>query len=118
MWQQFDEAVQRFEELERQLGDPAVIGNRERYTQAAKEHGALSKLVKPYRDYQRLSEDIRAAEAVLAAESDAEMRAYAEQELAELRRREQTLKSRLEDLLLVEPGEDFASVIMEIRGKA
>jgi peptide chain release factor 1 len=115
MWQRFDEAAQRFEELERQLSDPAIIGNRERYTQAAKEHGALSKLLKPYREYQKLSADISAAETVLAGESDADMRAYAEQELAELRQRQQSLKSRLEDLLLVEPGEDFASVIMEIR---
>src|SRR5438128_686181 len=109
MWQRFEEAIQRFDELERQLSDPAVIGNRERYTQAAKEHGALAKLLKPYREYQKLTADIAAAEKVLAGESDAEMRAYAEQELAELRRQEQALKSRLEDLLLVEPGEDFAS---------
>src|SRR5437879_4607367 len=115
MWQRFDEAVERFHELERQMSDPVVIGNRERYTQAAKEHGALAKLVKPYGEYQKLTADINAAEAVLAAETDPEMRAYAEQELAELRRRQEALKSRLEDLLLVEPGEDFASIIMEIR---
>src|SRR5207244_13248090 len=106
MWQRFEEAEQRFEDLERQLSDPVIIGNRERYTAAAKEHGALSKLIKPFRDYQKITADIAALEKVVAAESDADMRSYAEQEVAELRRQQEGLKLRLEDLLLVEPGED------------
>jgi peptide chain release factor 1 len=52
---------------------------------------------------------------MLAAEADPEMRAYAEEELTGLRRRHDALRSRLEDLLLVEPGEDFGSIIVEIR---
>ena len=97
------------------MADPAIIGDRARYTQVAKEHGALAKKVKPYLEYQKVSEDIAQAEALLAAESDAEMRGYAEEELTGLRQRQQALASRLEDLLLVEPGEDFSSLIMEIR---
>src|SRR5438477_11668996 len=52
---------------------------------------------------------------MLTGETDPEMRAYAEEELASLRARRDALRSRLEDLLLVEPGEDFGSVIVEIR---
>src|SRR5579884_3215962 len=115
MWAQFEQALTRSRELEQQMADPAIIGDRARYTQVAKEHGALAKKVKPYLEYQEVSEDIAQAEALLAAESDAEMRGYAEEELTGLRQRQQALASRLEDLLLVEPGEDFSSVIMEIR---
>ena len=115
MWERFESAAQRFDELERQLADPLVIANRERFTQSAKEHGSLAKLVKPYREYQKLSADIAQAEKVLNAESDSEMRAYAEEELTALWARRKALQSRLEDLLLVEPGEDFSSVILEIR---
>src|SRR5207237_1347332 len=50
-----------------------------------------------------------------AAESDSDMRRYYEEELAGLRQKYAELKGRLEDLLLVEPGEDFGSVILEIR---
>src|SRR5262249_26262017 len=66
-------------------------------------------------DFKKLADDIATAEALAGAESDAEMRQYAQEELKGLRERRQALQARLEDLLLIEPGEDFGSVIMEIR---
>src|SRR6516225_2556589 len=114
MWQTFESALRRYRELEEQLADPVVIADRTRYTQAAKEHGATAKLVKPYLEYRKLSEAIAQAEALIAAETDADMRQYAEEELKSLRARQAELTSKLEDLLLV-GGEDFDSIIMEIR---
>jgi peptide chain release factor 1 len=114
MFQTFDTALTRYRDLEQQLADPTVIADRARYTRAAKEHGATAKLVKPYLDYQKLTADIAQAQALVAAEADPEMRQYAEEELASLRAREKELVSKLEDLLLVE-GEDYDSIIMEIR---
>jgi peptide chain release factor 1 len=115
MWETFDKSLRRYRDLEQQLADPAVIGDRARYTQAAKEHGSLAKLVKPYLEYQKVTEDVGHAEALAAAEADPEMKRYAEEELAALRERQGALRTRLEDLLLVDPGEDFGSVILEIR---
>jgi peptide chain release factor 1 len=115
MWQALDQSVSRYRDLERQLADPAVIADRTRYAQAAKEHGRLAKVVKPYLDYQQVSEAVTQAEALLAAETDPDMRAYAEEELAELRARQQSLHARLEEQLLVDPSEDFESLILEIR---
>jgi peptide chain release factor 1 len=114
MWQTFDTALARYRDLEQQLGDPAVIGDRARYTRAAKAHGATAKLVKPYLEYQKLTTDIAQAEALALAETDPAMRQYAEEELASLRARQRELVGKLEDLLLVE-GEDYDSVIVEIR---
>lgn len=115
MWPAFEKALQRHRELEQQLADPAVIADRARYTRLAKEHGALAKMVRPYLDYLKVGSDIAQAEALLTDDdTDAEMRALIEEELAGLRPRRQALHSRLEDLLLVE-GEDYDSVILEIR---
>jgi len=114
MWQTFETALGRYRELERQLADPVVIADRARFTHAAKEHGATAKLVKPYLEYRKLSEDVAQAEALVAAESDPEMRQYAEEELQSLRGRQVELTAKLEDLLLV-GGEDYDSVILEIR---
>jgi peptide chain release factor 1 len=72
-------------------------------------------MLTPYLEYKRVSQDIAQAEALLAAETDPEMRQYAEEELAARRAQQQALQTRLEDLLLVDPGEDFGSVILEIR---
>jgi peptide chain release factor 1 len=115
MWPTFEQHLNRYRELETQLADPAVIGDRARYAQTAKEHGALSKLVKPYCEYLKLSSDVKENEELVAAENDADMRHYLEEELTKQRAEKDKLQSKLEDLLLVDPGENFGSIIMEIR---
>jgi peptide chain release factor 1 len=115
MWPAFEQSLERYRQLEQNLADPAIIADRARYTQLAKEHGSLAKLVKPYLEYKKLSNDVAQAEALVAGETDPDMKLYAQEELTVLRARHQVLHTRLEDLLLVDPSEDFGSVIMEIR---
>jgi peptide chain release factor 1 len=115
MWAAFEKPLARFRELEQLLADPAVVTDHQRYAQLAKEHGSLSKSIRPYLEYLKLNDDYGQAEALSAAETDPEMRAYADEELAKLKARIDELRAKLEDLLLVEPGEDFDSVIVEIR---
>lgn len=114
MWPKFEEALARYRELEQQMAEPALIADRPRFTQAAKEHASLAKMVKPYLEFRQMSDAIKETES-LAAEGDADMRRYAEEELAGLRGRHEALKTRLEDLLLVDPSDDFGSVIVEVR---
>jgi peptide chain release factor 1 len=115
MWSRFEESLARYQALEQQLADPAVIADRARYAQLAKEHGSLAKMVKPYLEYRKLGEEIAQNQLLLDAETSADMRSYLEEELTTLRARQAALHARLEDLLLVDPGEDYGSVIMEIR---
>jgi len=115
MWETFEKTVARYRELEGMLSDPAVIADRARYTQAAKEHGSLAKMVKPYLEYQKIAADVAAAEALAAAETDSEMQKYAQEELAALRAQHKLLEGKLEELLLVDPSQDFDSIIVEIR---
>jgi peptide chain release factor 1 len=114
VWPLFEKSLARYRELEAQLADPALASDRGRFTRLAKEHGALARQVKPYLEYKQLVEDIAAAEALLAGETDPDMRDYASQELATLRGRQQALVRRLEDFLLAD-GENFDSIIVEIR---
>ncbi len=114
MWPIFEQALSRYHELEQQLGDPVVVADRARFTRTAKEHGSLAKRVKPYLEYKKIGADIAQAKALVDAETDAEMRQYAEQELADLQSRQQVLQARLEDFVLAE-GETYDSLIMEIR---
>lgn len=115
MWQAFEKALERYQELERQMADPAVIADRTRFTQAAKEHGSLAKFTKPYVEYRKVSGELTMNEELLTAESDPAMRSYLEEELAAQRTQQAALQSRMEDQLLVDPNEDFGSVILEIR---
>jgi peptide chain release factor 1 len=114
MWPALQKKLDRYLELEQLLGDPQVAGDHTRYREVAREHGSLAKIVKPFQEFQKLDESIRQAEALLA-EDDVEMKAVAQEELDLLRPKYEDLKSRLEDLILIDPEEDFGSVIMEIR---
>jgi peptide chain release factor 1 len=114
MWPVFEQLLDRYRELEQQLGDPVIAGDSNRYTKAAKEHGALSKRVKPYVEFKQVSANLAQAEQLLAAETDPDMRQYAQEELDGLRARQKALQEKLEEFLLAE-GEDFDSVIVEIR---
>ena len=112
MWPALEPKVQRFAELETMLADPAVAADHARFTQVAKEHAGLAKLVKPYLEFRKLEVQIKESEALL---DDPDLRAMAEEELAQLRQRHAALKEKIEDQLLVDPGEDFDRLILEIR---
>lgn len=115
MWPKYDELLTRYQDLERLLAEPGVVADRARFAQTAKEHGSLAKMVKPYMEFRQLADEVAQAEALASAEADPEMRRYAEEEASGLRERKLALQSRLEELLLVDPSEDFASLIVEIR---
>ena len=107
-----DAKLARFRELEAQMADPDVAGNHARFSAVAKELAALTKQVKPYQELLEAEEAIRGAEALLA---DPDMAPLAEEELAHLRPKRDALQSKVEDQLLVDPAEDFDTLIVEIR---
>ena len=67
MWPAFENALNRHAELEALLADPGVIADRTRYTKLAKEHGALLKMVKPYVEYRKLTDDVAQADGLADA---------------------------------------------------
>lgn len=107
---------QRFQELEAALVDPAVVSDSARVTTIAKERGSLAKVAIPYSKYLELGRQVADAEALLKAESDPEMRSYAEAELTTLRTRQQEVGDSLRDLIYDrQMGTDRAGLIIEIR---
>jgi len=115
MWASLQKNVDRYRELEEQMADPSVMGNPVRFTRIVKEHGRLARMVKPYQTFEQLEREVAQAEEMLAAETDPEMRGYAEEELAGLKHRRETLRGQLEDSLLESTDEDFESIILEVR---
>jgi peptide chain release factor 1 len=107
---------QRFRAVETALLDPAVVGDSARLTALAKERGTLAKVAIPYGRYLEVGRQIAEAEALCAAETDFEMRTYAEAELATLRVRQEEIGESLRDLIYdQQAGADRASLIFEIR---
>ena len=103
---------QRLTEVEQQLSDPAVYGDRERLTALSREQKELTPVVACYRAYLRAQDTAREAEEML---SDAELRALAQEELAGARADMERLQEELKRLLLPRDPNDEKNVILEIR---
>ena len=74
MRQMFDEKLDRFDELERQMADPAVATNSSRMAAAAREHGALAKLATKYRRFKQLVNEIRETNEMLSGDDQGSTR--------------------------------------------
>ena len=104
----------RYEELSQQLADPTLVGDQAQYQKVAKQHRDLEPLVRGYRELKRIEQGIGEAEAMLN-ESDPDIRAMAEEELAQLQPLQPAAEERLRILLLPKDPNDEKNVIVEIR---
>src|SRR5436190_20649673 len=91
------EIEQRFERLTADLGNPAVIGDRARFSQIAKERSQLEPLVEAFRAYQRARKELEETRAAL---DDPELRDLAKADLPDQERRVVELNEKLKILLL------------------
>jgi peptide chain release factor 1 len=110
-----EEKLQRFEQLERDMSDPEVLGDGARMSATAREHGGLAKLAGRYREFKKLSDEIQGCKEMAELAEDAEEREMAEEEMADLRTRREAI---WEDLLsMTIGGEDShrTRCVMEIR---
>jgi peptide chain release factor 1 len=109
-----EEKLKRFEELERQLMDPAVQIDSGRMAAVAREHGSLARVATKYRRFKELNQQI--SDAVEMSEgSDADMRELAQVELPRLREEREKLWSELLDLTVGGEDANRARCILEIR---
>jgi len=86
-----------------------------KYQKTAKAHSEIAPVVEKYREYKDLKRGIAESKAMLADETDPDMRAYAEQELAKLAPRLSPIEEELKILLLPKDPNDEKNVILEIR---
>ena len=112
MLDRLKDAAVRYEDLEAQLGDPAVYGDAARLRDVNRELKELGPVVETYRAYVRAEADRAAAEEMLA---DPDLRDMAREELAEAKSRLETLAEQLKILLLPRDPNDSRNVILELR---
>lgn len=110
-----EDKLARFEQLERDMSDPEVLGNGARMSATAREHGGLAKLANKYRDFKRMTDEIRDCKEMAEAAEDAEEREMAETEMESLREQREAIWEEL--LSLTVGGEDShrTRCVMEVR---
>ena len=106
----------RFREIESQLGDPSVVANVDRFTKLTRELATLEPVVKKFRDYKKIIAQIDEDKILIETADDDELKAIANEELAELRKSKSELDKELPILLLPRDPNDDKNVIVEIRG--
>ncbi len=115
MIDKLNELEQKFEEINRQLADPAVISNPAAYQKYAKAHRELSEIVDRFREYKELLRRLEDTRTLLRTETDPEMKSMAEEELATLEARAETCQKDLQLLLMPKDPNDEKNVLLEIR---
>jgi peptide chain release factor 1 len=115
--QKLDQIESRFEELTRQMADPAIISDADTYRKTAKSQSELSEVVTKYREWKIVHRNLEEARPILE-ESDPELRAMAEDEVERLEPALAKIEDELKILLLPKDPNDEKDVVLEIRAGA
>jgi peptide chain release factor 1 len=115
MFSKLDAIEERYEDLARQLGEPELLADQQKYTKVARQHRELEEVVAKYREYKSLAEGISQTRELLDADEDPEMLALARAELTDLEEKREGVEAELKVLLLPKDPNDEKNVILEVR---
>jgi peptide chain release factor 1 len=105
----------RFAELERQMSDPAVIADRERYAEVGREYRELRQAHELAREYAKLRDDLEGARELLAEDGDdPELRTL----VTEAPGRLEALADEIRLSMVERDPNDAKNVLVEIRAGA
>jgi peptide chain release factor 1 len=114
MFDKLDQIEARYEDLGRQLGDPTLLADQKKFQTIAKQHRDLEPTVDKFREYRKLRDSIAEAR-TMAGDTDPDVRAMAEEELAELEPKLPVVEEELKVLLLPQDPNDDKNIIIEVR---
>ncbi|NND91053.1 MAG: peptide chain release factor 1 [Granulosicoccus sp.] len=105
---------ERHEEIAALLGDPDIIGDQDKFRSLSREYASLEPVVSAFAAYQQTDRDLSSA-TEMAADSDADMRAMADEEMPALEAQMEAQERALQTLLLPRDPRDENNAFLEIR---
>jgi peptide chain release factor 1 len=118
MFSKLEAVESRYEEVNMSLQRPDIASNQTQYRALMKELGNLEKIVVPFRDYKKKTENLKASKELLTAEQDPEMRELIREEVKELEAALPALEEQLKIALIPKDPNDDKNIILEIRAGA
>ncbi len=110
------ELDERFDELDRQIADPAVNRDPTKLIALSKDQGRLRPIVTKYRDYKKTVAAMEEAEQIIASnETDNELKSLAREEKQQLTQKKNALLKDITNTLVMADDEAIDSIIVEIR---
>jgi len=116
MFEKLAEVETLYEELERRMSDPDLVGDMDEYRRVHKQYSDLTEIVAKFRQYKEAAHQLDETEQMLHGTLDDEMRDMAQAELNELKDSRAALEDDLKVLLLPKDPNDDKDVILEVRG--
>lgn len=104
----------RFLEIEKLLGDPEIIRNRNLYQKYSQEHAELNKIVSVYRNYKQIIKNLEDSKELLK-DTDPEIKNLAREEISSLNAERENREEELKKLLMPKDPLDKKNVLIEIR---
>ncbi|MDX6613835.1 MAG: peptide chain release factor 1 [Blastocatellia bacterium] len=115
MLEKLEQIEKHYEELTEQLSAPEVMSDQAAYVKAAKQHRSLGEMVKQYRVWKSLQEELKGAQELYGSSEDDEMREMARLEVETLQSQIEQTENGLKVLLIPTDPNDEKNVILEIR---
>ena len=104
----------KYDDLARQMSDPEIVQNQEKYQAAAQASAEISSIVNTFREWREANTQLEEARQ-LASGDDADMAELAQEEIAELEPRVEGLAKEIRVLLLPRDPNDDKGVVLEVR---
>ena len=112
--EKLDGIESRFEELTRQMAEPELISDNDRYRKVAKQQSELGDVVAKYREWKKVNADLEGARQMLT-EADPELQQMAAADVEQLQPELEKIENELKILLLPKDPNDEKNVVLEIR---
>ncbi|MFB5945621.1 peptide chain release factor 1 [Albibacterium profundi] len=107
---------EHWEEIERELSNPATVSDMKRFAKLNKEYKDLGKIVDQYHIYKNVVSNIDSNRDILANEKDQELREMAKEELDLLLEQKEEMEESIRVMLIPKDPEDSKNAMIEIRG--
>lgn len=105
----------RWQDIEAQLNDPAIMSDMKRYVKLNRDYKELRPVAEAYLRYNTLINEIESARAILYNDKDEEFKTMARDELNSLTSEKEQLEEEIRLLLLPTDPQDAKNAILEIR---
>ena len=118
MFDKLDDLVEKLNEILKELSDPAVVNDQERYRKLMKDQSDIAPIIEKYNEYKQAKQDVADSLEIIDMESDEEMKEMAREELSEAKKHVEVCEQELKILLLPKDPNDDKNVVVEIRAGA
>lgn len=118
MFSKLKDVKKKYKKIAKEINDPEVIANRDKWQELIKEYNDLKPLVEMYDEYNEVKESIEEYKEMLKGKLEKEMQEMVKEELNEAQRKIPKIEIELKELMIPKDPNDEKNVIIEIRGGA